>query len=189
MHQSLKPLAPGQYVVLQNQHGNQPLRWDRSGVVVECRPYDQYVIRVHGSNRLTLRNRKFLRCYDPPDSVGKQIVLSPYETTNTLNKGAGKSVSVSENVQDTVPDKEPQALITNQEDDSIAIPNHISGENIIETSPVKPVPVRSNVTESVVPPRSNVIQSETPLRRSSRQNKGETKKFDDYVTGEDLKKL
>ena len=58
---NLKPLAIGKYVVLQNQRGNKPLRWDRSGVVVECKPYDQYVVRVHGSNRLTLRNRKFLR--------------------------------------------------------------------------------------------------------------------------------
>ena len=63
---SLKPLAVGQYVIIQNQRGPHPLRWDRTGVVVECKPFDQYVIKVHGSNRLTLRNRRFLRSYDPP---------------------------------------------------------------------------------------------------------------------------
>ena len=28
-------------------------------------PYDQYVIKVDGSNRLTRRNRRFLRAYKP----------------------------------------------------------------------------------------------------------------------------
>ena len=71
---SLKPFAVGQYVVIKNQHGSHPFRWERTGVVVECKPYGQYVVKVHGSNRLTLRNRRFLRSYDPPSGIDKQMV-------------------------------------------------------------------------------------------------------------------
>ena len=58
---SLPSLAPGDTVLIQNQTGRCPTRWDRTGSVVEVRPNDQYVIKVHGSGRVTLRNRRFLR--------------------------------------------------------------------------------------------------------------------------------
>lgn len=57
----LPPLQPGDKVLLQNQTGPHSRRWDRTGVVVEAKPHDQYHVKVHGSGRLTLRNRKFLR--------------------------------------------------------------------------------------------------------------------------------
>ena len=44
---------------------NHPSRWDVTGTIVEVRPYDQYVIKVHRSGRLTARNRKFLRKIEP----------------------------------------------------------------------------------------------------------------------------
>ena len=61
----LPPLAVGDHVRLQNQIGSYPHKWDKTGVVIEVRQYDQYVIRVDGSRRVTLRNRKFLRKYIP----------------------------------------------------------------------------------------------------------------------------
>ena len=61
----LPPLKVGDTVRLQNQSGPNPTKWDRSGVVVEVRQFDQYVVRVDGSGRVTLRNRKFLRKYIP----------------------------------------------------------------------------------------------------------------------------
>ena len=57
------PLAPGDRVFIQNQQGNNPTKWDRSGIVVESLGNDQYKIKVDGSGRLTLRNRRFLRAY------------------------------------------------------------------------------------------------------------------------------
>ena len=61
----LHPLRVSDHVRIQNQTGNHPLKWDRTGVVVEVRQFDQYVVRVDGSNRTTLRNRKFLRKFHP----------------------------------------------------------------------------------------------------------------------------
>lgn len=62
---SLPPLRHGDKVYVQNQEGNHPKKWDRSGMVVECREHDQYIVKIDGTGRLTLRNRKFLRRYEP----------------------------------------------------------------------------------------------------------------------------
>jgi len=62
---SLTPLKVGDMVRIQNQTGNFPTKWDKTGCVVEVRQFDQYVVRVDGSGRVTLRNRKFLRKYVP----------------------------------------------------------------------------------------------------------------------------
>ncbi len=51
--------------MIQNQVGRHPDKWDKSGVVVETKDNDQYVVKVAGSGRLTLRNRRFLRKYEP----------------------------------------------------------------------------------------------------------------------------
>ena len=61
----LAPLQIGQRVLVQNQHGNFPKRWDRTGTVVELMGHDQYRVKVDGSGRLTLRNRRFLRSFVP----------------------------------------------------------------------------------------------------------------------------
>ena len=70
--QHLPPLKLGDCVRVQNQRGPNPLKWDKTAVVIEVRQFDQYVIRIDGSGRVTLRNRKFLRRYVPvvkPDTL------------------------------------------------------------------------------------------------------------------------
>ena len=61
----LPPLKTGDHVRIQNQTGSHPNKWDKTGLVIEVKQFDQYVIRVDGSGRITPRNRKFLRKYDP----------------------------------------------------------------------------------------------------------------------------
>ena len=61
----LPPLTIGDCVMIQNQTGPNPTKWDKTGVVVEVRQFDQYVVRVDVSGRVTLRNRRFLRKYIP----------------------------------------------------------------------------------------------------------------------------
>ena len=67
----LPPLVPGNRVLLQNQTGNHSKRWDRTGIVIEAKPYDQYVVKVDGSGRLTLRNRRFLRQIQDLTTAGR----------------------------------------------------------------------------------------------------------------------
>ena len=73
----LRPLAPGDAVFIQNQQGNNPTKWDRSGIVVESIGNDQYKIKVDGSGRLTLRNRRFIRGYTPATTsiIRKPVAL------------------------------------------------------------------------------------------------------------------
>ena len=63
---------------MQNQCGPHPNKWDKSGVIVECKPFDQYIIKIDGSGRLTLCNRKCLRHFTLP--VSKIDVKVPMTT-------------------------------------------------------------------------------------------------------------
>jgi len=58
-------LAVGNHVGIQNETGPYPTKWDKTGVVIEVRQFDQYVVRVDGSGRMSTRNRKFLKKYIP----------------------------------------------------------------------------------------------------------------------------
>merc|ERR1712030_19871 len=57
----------GDRVLIQNQWGTPKMarRWDRSGVVLEAEEFDQYKVRVDGSGRITVRNRRYLRKVTP----------------------------------------------------------------------------------------------------------------------------
>lgn len=59
----LNPLPLGTLVRVQNQASN---LWDRSGVITEIHPNRQYIIRLDGSGRLSLRNRRHLRVSGTP---------------------------------------------------------------------------------------------------------------------------
>ena len=61
----LPPLKIGDHVRIQNQVGPQHRRWDKTGLVIEVRQNNQYVIRTDGSNRVSLRNRQFLCRFQP----------------------------------------------------------------------------------------------------------------------------
>ena len=65
----LAPLGVGQVVLIQNQSGKNPRRWERSGQVVEVLAFDQYRIKVDGSGRISLRNRRFLRPITPYNRI------------------------------------------------------------------------------------------------------------------------
>ena len=75
---NLKPLLLGQDVYIQNQTGPHPTKWGKSGTVVEVLPHSSYLIKVHGSNKVTKRNRKFLRAFTP-------FILKAQETTECVN--------------------------------------------------------------------------------------------------------
>ena len=77
----LKALVVGDTVRIQNQSGQFPRKWDKTGCVIEVRQFNQYVVKVDGSGRVTLRNRKFLRKYTPvyskPDPMNDILHILP----------------------------------------------------------------------------------------------------------------
>jgi endo-beta-N-acetylglucosaminidase D len=40
-------------MMVQNQSGNYPLRWDKMGTVMKCEGFDQFQVMIDGSRRLT----------------------------------------------------------------------------------------------------------------------------------------
>ena len=60
-----RQLPPLVRVRIQNQTGPHPTKWDKTGQVIEVRQFDQYVVRMDGSRRMTLRNKEFLGKYIP----------------------------------------------------------------------------------------------------------------------------
>ena len=83
---SLPPMAVGTHVHIQNQTGPRPNKWDKTGVVVEVLDFHQYAIRVDGSGRQTIRNRRFLRSFvparqQPPRHTAQEDVQTLSPTT------------------------------------------------------------------------------------------------------------
>ena len=93
----LQPLIPGDHVYVQDQNGNTPRQWNKSGKVLEALPHDSYLIRIDGSYTTTRRNRKFLRLFTPytdlqktaqsttPYNFNSTLPLPPTESSNTTN--------------------------------------------------------------------------------------------------------
>ena len=71
----LPPLKVGDSVWVQNQTGKDPNKWDKTAIVVEVRQFDQYVVKIDGSQRMTVRNRKFLRKLEPFQPRKRCVVL------------------------------------------------------------------------------------------------------------------
>lgn len=101
----LGELEIGQSVSVQNQVGSKPGRWDKTGVVVEkgAGPR-QYLVRMDGSGRITLRNRRFLRkCSSFADSPYPSVVVP--ESTPAQSRTQNQS-----GTQQATPDPITQSL-------------------------------------------------------------------------------
>ena len=53
----LKQLQVSNGVLVQKDHGNNPLKWNNTGTFMETGNFDKYAITLDGSSRLTTRNR------------------------------------------------------------------------------------------------------------------------------------
>ena len=69
----LPPLKPGDHVLIQDQHGNSPKQWSKTGVIIEVGPYDSYIVSVDGSRQVTKRNRRYLRLFKPNTSYKQKV--------------------------------------------------------------------------------------------------------------------
>ena len=53
----LPELSVGNRDFVQNQSGPHPNKWDKSGVVVECKNFDQYLVKIDGSGSYVKRSQ------------------------------------------------------------------------------------------------------------------------------------
>ncbi len=129
----LQPLTVGDKVFIQNQHGNSPTKWDKSGTVMESIGHDQYWVKVDGSGRLTLRNRRFLRVFTPATPT---IAFPPDVTPPCVSTPAAKHAPATT----SNPSPTPTAL-TSLNPERQATPSHIAPELADRTSvPLLPEP-------------------------------------------------
>ena len=178
----LRPLVIGDCVFVQNQSGNHKLRWDRSGQVVKVNGFDQYTVKLEGSRRLTIRNRKFLRKFNPytPPGWAKQTdaagpVTSPPQAPTP--DAPPRPVSPPAVRPVSPPAVEPPAIPTQIENPQL---QEDQGRDVeVNNPPVQEPPPAQPAVQS--PERAT-----PPPRRSSRKNKGKTTKFQDYVGDEEL---
>ena len=105
--QHLPQLKVGDCVRVQNQRGPHPTKWDKSGVVVEVRQFDQYIIRLDGSGRVTLRNRKFLRKYLPVVSRDSLTTHPGHTQIPHLIPTSQVQPQVSRNLPPVIPTSQP----------------------------------------------------------------------------------
>ena len=145
---------------------------------MEVLPFDQYIVKVHGSGRLTRRNRRFLRAYVP--AFEKEESGFPYSqdidmgcesdsawgarghvtrSADSNNDPGGGPTDIGNGTQDTT-------FLDSQDDSQGADLDNSFGGRDFETG--------QSDTSSHSP---NV-----ELRRSTRSNRGKTSRFKDYLT-------
>ena len=95
----LEPLRVGQVVMVQNQSGNSPLRWDKSGIVVETMGYDKYKVKMDGTGRMSTRNRRFLKPIRPYTRLAVVPESSIELPRGTLDAGHGTRMEDCEVIQ------------------------------------------------------------------------------------------
>ena len=92
----LDDLPVGTPVSIQNQTGNHPNKWDKTGIILENQPHSKVVIRVDGSRRITTRNRRFVRQLNP----ALRMEASP---KSVMRKEKKRKVPVQEDPINEVP--------------------------------------------------------------------------------------
>ena len=90
----LQPLKVGDHVYVQNLVGNNPNKWERTGVVVEIRQFHQYVVRIDGSGRVTLRNRQHLRKFTPFQQSSEKVIMETRPPPSSVPAANGDNRSI-----------------------------------------------------------------------------------------------
>ena len=152
----LIPLHIDDQVLIQNQRGPHPTKWDKSGMIVDAKPYDtfkihQYLVKVDGSGRLTTRNRRFLRTFLPAS-----LLVSNKPQQRSIPQHFGHPCDT---VSLTTPISPPSQATP------VIIPSGLSpepSEPQIETPPYIEPTGAEQVEEVDITPRSTITQPATP---------------------------
>ena len=179
----LPPLKIGDRVRIQNQTGSHPNKWDRNSIVIEVRQFHQYLIRIDGSGRQTLRNRKFLRNYIPiyqpakRRSILEDIAHLPPTPPSDDTTTSPKLLTDPPPTPPHTPRKDTTSPTTpTRTDTEVNIPppqtSHPPGSPITPPPTINPAQPSPEPTPPQEPtPTANPIPTPQPLRRSTRIKK------------------
>lgn len=172
---NLPPLSPGEKVFVQNQTGSHPSKWDRSGIVIEAQGHDQYLVKVDGSGRLTLRNRRFLRRY----SDASPTISYPQPSAPVLD---GSTRPLGDLPQDEIvvrsPDIRPQLSPKDDERLTVADPHEHPEES---NAPASSEPTTPQLPSLPAVPIETGVDTSSQSTRPRRERK--PRKFYQADTG------
>ena len=135
-------------------------------MIVDVKPYDQYLVKVDGSGRLTIRNRRFLRTFLPASltvsSNPQQRNIAPHfrQLCNTVPLTSPISPP-----SQTTPVSIPQDLTAKLAEPQIETPPHVEPTDADEVEEVDITP-RTTTTQPSTPttPPPPMASAETPAR-------------------------
>ena len=171
----LPPLKVGDLVRIQNQVGNFPKKWDKTGQVVEVKQHSQYVVKVDGSGRATLRNRRFLRLYTP--------VMKKKNMPRSLSNDILKSISLNQSNQPLanyhkLPSEDknsPQSTPVQDAPSSAILPDTMADKTL---DPEPSLPNDHSPSQAIIPevqtppaPADNEMEPSPAPRRTTRERK------------------
>ena len=137
----LQPLPVGSKVLVQNRGSYRKGKWDRSGKIMEVLPNRQYHVKLDGSGRVTLQNRRFIR----------EVSIPPLSTTNDFRFSSISATVPTTTVQVHDGDSTRSANVEVQDEG----PSH---------SPVNPEPLPNQPISTVNSnPLMNTVRQATPL--------------------------
>ena len=191
-HTKLLPeLEVGDHVSVQNQTGPRPKRWEKTAIIVEKAENRQYIVRMDGSGRCSLRNRRFLRrilpvCSDKPlrtpqlkvtrpiqpvqpSQLPPQYIIAP-STSSNLPQPVRQAISPAL-TPGNLPLQTPQRGSPGAENLRPMQLNFVDMDMPSpSSSPTGEIPVVNNKSASV--PTAPVVQNpDAPVRRSTRETK------------------
>ena len=149
----MPPLAVGDKVLVQNQTGRAPNKWDKSGVIVECKPHNQVNVMMDGSRKVSLRNRQFVRKINVPMPVSG---FKPSQFFTAQSDGVDDVQHHRDEGTVMVDHGEPQQLLESSDnhttddvggllaDDQVTCQNRVEtndGEGCVANEPVDQPPV------------------------------------------------
>ena len=175
----LTPLMVGDSVSIQNQRGSHPLRWDRTGIVVERLQHKQYLIRVDGSGNVVRRNRAHLRKIDPATRDGKldysqqptgeesQLSNDPVFVPGSLQDGTQLIPPMDDTVQ-------PPAVVQPPVVQPPVVQPSAVQPPALQSSAVQPPAVQPSSAQPPAARPAEIESSVVPSRRSTRVRGGKT---------------
>ena len=159
---ALPPLQVHDAVQVQNQVGNKPSRWDITGVVVEVKSHDQYLVKVHGSGRMTLRNRKFLKkilpyCPSPRmNPLPLDIPLPKDDAGETSSDMSHTSSTPDDNVSEPTNHSDDPTRAPSDEQQGDVQPKHVQQQQPAVEEPTTSTGPRRSTRTTAEPQRLNI---------------------------------
>lgn len=159
----LQPLIPGDCCRIQNQKGRFPSRWDKTGTVVQVNEHDQYVMKMCGSNRLTLRNRKYLRKIENAIQPAIDLPTLPTSTVTTIPSTPPRNLTPTTETNDNSNSRsEPTPSNLTPHDDQTSGSKEMGTNDETASTPTQQPPDDESETPSAATPSRPVRERRKP---------------------------